>query len=359
MHRLLAFAQSRFDPASRFRLIQFIPHLERSGWQVDFRPNRPDRQWRSRWRPRAVRALHYRLGRGLMTLNRLRDISGAGRHDVVFVNRDLAGRGLFCERRLHRTNPRIVYDFDDAIFVGPNRAAVEWMCAQAGWITPGNAYLAAFASQHNDRVTVVPTTIDTDLCQPCASVPGGPVRVGWSGSDQSIQSTLVPHLGLLRELQTQIDFELVIITNTEPVLPLDGLRWRFIPWRAADESRLGVHLDIGIMPLEDTEFQRGKCALKLLQYMAAGLPAVASPVGVNADVVLPGTTGFLARTSAQWHDAIKTLVRDPELRARMGQAGRDRCVAEYSVRRWLPVLQEILVRVARMRERRVDTAVPA
>ena len=138
MQRLMGFTQSSFDPASRFRFIQFIPHLERSGWQVDFRPNRPDRQWQSPLHPRLLRGLHYRAGRGVMKLNRLRDVAAARHYDAVFVNRDLAGNGLFCERRLHRNNPRFVYDFDDALFVGPNEAAVAWMCAHAAWVTPGN-----------------------------------------------------------------------------------------------------------------------------------------------------------------------------------------------------------------------------
>ncbi|MCG3148772.1 MAG: hypothetical protein PCFJNLEI_02219 [Verrucomicrobiae bacterium] len=345
--RLLGFTQSSFDPAARFRFIQLIPHLRQAGWEVAHRPNRPDRQWNSPLRPAVLRGLHYRAGRVLMRYNRGRDVSEAGQYDVVFVNRDLAGPGLTLEKRLHRNNPHFVYDFDDAIFVGPNEAAVAWMCKNAAWVTPGNEYLAAFARQHTDKMTIIPTIIDTDTYEPPASANGGPVRVGWSGSDQSIHATLVPNLEMLRELQTQVDFELVVITNTEPKLPVNGLRWRFIPWRADDERKLGTLLDIGIMPLKDDTFQRGKCALKILQYMAAGLPAVASPVGVNADVVLPERTGYLVRTKAEWHAALATLIRDAGLRARLGQAGRERCVAEYSVRRWLPTLLEIFTKVAR------------
>jgi glycosyltransferase involved in cell wall biosynthesis len=346
MKRLLGFTQSGYDPAARFRFIQFIPHLRKAGWEVDHRPNRPDRQWSSPLKPALLRGLHYRVGRLQMKANRLRDVNAASQFDVVFMNRDLAGNGLFFEQRLHRNNPRIVYDFDDAIYLGPNEAAVAWMCAHAAWVTPGNEYLAKFVRQHTDRFTIIPTIIDTDLYEPRDGATNGAVRVGWSGSDQSIRATLVPNLPMLRELQGHVDFELVVITNTEPKLPVDGLRWRYIPWRADDERRLGALMDIGIMPLDDNEFQRGKCALKLLQYMAAGLPAVASPVGVNAAVVLPGITGFPARTKTEWHEALAKLIRDAGLRARLGQAGRQRCVADYSVKRWLPVLLEILDKTA-------------
>jgi len=136
-----------------------------------------------------------------------------------------------------------------------------------------------------------------------------------------------------------------VITNTRPRLNVPGLRWSFVPWRAEDEPHLSKQFDIGIMPLRDDAFQRGKCGLKLLQYMAAGLPTVASPVGVNESIVRHGTTGVHAKTEADWHDALSTLIRDHDLRATMGRAGRQRCEEEYSIRRWLPVLLDILGKV--------------
>jgi glycosyltransferase involved in cell wall biosynthesis len=102
------------------------------------------------------------------------------------------------------------------------------------------------------------------------------------------------------------------------------------------------------MPLEDDAIQRGKCGLKLLQYMAAGLPTVASPVGVNAVILQPGTTGYAARTETEWRDGLVTLIRDAGQRATFGQAARQRCVQDYSIRRWLPELLAILDRVQGM-----------
>jgi hypothetical protein len=292
-----------------------------------------------------VRQLHYRAGRLLMRLNRYRDLSDAGEFDVVFTNRDLAGPGLILEKRLYRKNPRIVYDFDDSLFIGPNTAAVAWMCAHAAWVTPGNEYLAEFARRYTDRVTVIPTIIDTDAYEPRTNGDNGHVRIGWSGSDQSIRTTLFPRLPMLERLQADVPFELVVITNTRPTLPAANLRWSFVPWRAADEPALSHQFDIGIMPLEDDAIQRGKCGLKLLQYMAAGLPTVASPVGVNAVIIQPGVTGFAARTEPEWRDALVSLIRDAGQRARLGHAARQRCVQDYSIRRWLPELLAIFDRV--------------
>ena len=299
MPSVLGMTNSAFDPASRVRFIQFIPGLQKAGWTVDHRPNVPDRQWKSPLPGRWSRAAHYRLGRAQMKWNRWRDVSEAGRFDAVFVNRDLAGRGVVFEKRLLSRNPRVVFDFDDAIFLGPNEAAVAWMCAHAAWVTPGNATLAEFARRHTTNVTVIPTVIDTDRYEVAPPRPeGARVRVGWSGSDQSIAAALFPSLPMLETLQERLGFDFVVVTNTRPTLPAPRLRFTFVPWKAEEEGELGRHVDIGLMPLVDDAFQRGKCGLKLLQYMAAGLPTVASPVGVNAEIVAGRETGFLAKARA-------------------------------------------------------------
>jgi glycosyltransferase involved in cell wall biosynthesis len=344
MPRLLGFTTSRFDPASRFRFIQFIPYLQELGWNVAHRPNVPDRQWSSPLGARIPRAFHHRAARLLMKYNRLRDLDEARAADVVFVNRDLAGPGSFFGRRLLKRNSNVLFDFDDAIFIGRNEPAVAWMCQSAAWITPGNEYLAAYARQHSDSVTVIPTVIDTDSYAVRNRQPPPNIRprVGWSGSDQSIRQALFPFLPLLADIQRKLQFELVVITNTRPKFPDCNLNWSFVPWTETEELQLSSKIDIGIMPLVDDEFQRGKCGLKLLQYMAAGLPTIASPVGVNADITELGITGFLPRTESEWAENLTILVNSPELRLQMGRAGRNRCVRDYSIQTWLPRIDQLL-----------------
>jgi glycosyltransferase involved in cell wall biosynthesis len=150
-------------------------------------------------------------------------------------------------------------------------------------------------------------------------------------------------------LQRKVDFELVVITNTRPQLPVSELRWTFFPWRREEEPLMEAKFDIGIMPLVDNEFQKGKCGLKLLQYMAAGLPTAASPVGVNKEIVRQGTTGFLVRTESEWQQALEALIGDATLRSAMGQAGRKVCEHEYSIHRWLPVIMRIFEQLASSR----------
>lgn len=345
---ILGLTPSALAPSSQARFIQFIPHLERAGWKVAHRPNRPDRPWSSARTAKLARALHYRLSRLAMQWNRARDLVDAQSFDVIFIHHDLGHDGLLLHDLIQPLMRRAVYDFDDAIFLGRHEPAARWLCAHAGWVTPGNAYLATYARKHCDRVTVIPTVIDSDRYKPRSYDGTSParLRIGWSGSEQSLEATLVPRLPMLRELQATMDFELVVIANTRPQLPTD-IRWSFIPWAPEQDLLLEQNLDIGIMPLQEDAFQRGNCGLKLLQYMAAGLPAVASPVGVNQEIVLPGETGLLARTDAQWHEALGRLLRDEPLRSALGQAARRRCEEHYSVRKWLPVYIGLLRHLAK------------
>lgn len=348
---LMGITQSAFDPASRVRFIQYMPRFGEAGWRVSHRPNRPDRQWRSELGSRIARGVHYRGGRAVMRLNRVRELLDAPAFDAIFVNRDLMAAELHYERVLVSRNPRVVFDFDDAIFLGSAKSErhARWMCEHAAWVTPGNAYLAGWAGQWTDRITIIPTVIDTDRYEQkqwCDSDFARPMRVGWTGSDNSIVGTLFPHLPMLARSQKELGFELVIISNTKPSLPVSGIDWTFRPWRAEEEGALGRMFDVGIMPLVDDAFQRGKCGFKLLQCMAAGLPTVGSPVGVNAEIVQEGRTGFLATTPEDWHEALRALSESPELRVSMGRAGRERCERDYSVHRWFPELLGVLERVA-------------
>lgn len=348
---LMGITQGAFDPASRVRFIQYIPYFEDAGWRVSHRPNRPDRQWRSKLDNRIVRGIHYRAGRTMMRVNRVRDVLAATEFDAVFLNRDLIASELHYERMLLARNSRVVFDFDDAIFLGGDKGErhARWMCRNAAWVTPGNAYLAEWAGQWTDRITIIPTVIDTaryERKEWSDADFARPMRVGWTGSDLSITTTLFPHLEMLARSQKELGFELVIVTNTKPSLPVSGMNWTFHPWRAEDEGALGRMFDVGIMPLVDNAFQRGKCGFKLLQCMAAGLPTIGSPVGVNAEIVLEGRTGFLAAEPEEWHEALRTLTNTPELRASMGAAGWDRCEQEYSLKRWFPELLAIMDQVA-------------
>ena len=354
MHQLMACTHGTFDPASRFRVVQFIPRLEQAGWRVSLRPNRPSRPWRQLNNP-WLRALRDRTAGTVQRLSRARDVRAAAGFDVVLVNRDLLGINLAFEKRLLARNPRVIFDFDDAIFLGEKAAHVEWMCRHAAWVTAGNDHLAAFARRFTDRVTVLPTVVDVSRYLAAArEADPQPLRVGWCGSDLSIRQTLYPYLDMLGRLQAQLGFAFVIMSKPKPVLPRCGQRWRFVRWSQRAERHLAAHMDVGLMPLVDDEFQRGKCGAKILLYMAAGIPAVASPIGVNTRIIRHGQNGYLACSEAEWGMAIDTLLRSPERRAAIGEAGRASCTREYSLERWFPMLLHLLDSVAAGRRPRVE-----
>jgi glycosyltransferase involved in cell wall biosynthesis len=155
------------------------------------------------------------------------------------------------------------------------------------------------------------------------------------------------HWEMIARLQQKLDFDLVICSRPRPQPPSNAVRWRFVPWSPSMEEEIAREIDIGIMPLVDNEYQRGKCGLKLLQYMAAGLPVVASPIGVNGSIIEHGATGYLASDEVTWRDALAALVGSADLRRRLGEAGRRRCEADFALKVWLPTLLGILGAAAR------------
>jgi glycosyltransferase involved in cell wall biosynthesis len=339
--RLIAYTHGRDDPAARFRIVQFIPHFERAGWDVSHRPNRPERPWSSPYRVPPLRWADQRIRIGLRRLRREWDIHAASSHDVAFVSRDLLGGRLRFEAALRARNPHVIFDLDDAIHLGAKEAHVAWACAHAAWVTAGNDLLADVARRYTDRVSVLPTVVDTDAYALAGHArTGAPLRVGWLGSDRSIGSTLLPFLDTLAALQRVLGFEFVVVTAPRPPIGRTDLRWRHVAWSPAVETRIADHVDVGIMPLADGAFERGKCGCKLLQYMAAGLPAIASPVGINTRL-LAGGRGFLADGERAWADALRALA-DPGLRRTLGAAGRAFVEREYSLRAWFPRLLRIV-----------------
>lgn len=153
----------------------------------------------------------------------------------------------------------------------------------------------------------------------------------------------MPLLPLLQEM-ARTHGALIRAVGTGPGADMDLLER--LPWAEETEGRLIQSMDIGIMPLDDTPWSRGKCGYKLIQYMACGLPVVASPVGVNSEIVEDGVTGFLASSDAEWRDAISRLLADADLRRRMGEAGRKRMEELYSLQVWGPRVAEMLRQVA-------------
>ena len=201
----------------------------------------------------------------------------------------------------------------------------------ADLVFAGNPYLAEYAAGHNPHVAIVPTVIDTDAYVPIpARSTDSRLCIGWSGSFSTI-----PHFDLavpvLRKLKDRYGDRLTFKVIGDARYRSEDLGIEGLPWRLEDEIRELSSFDIGIMPLPDDPWARGKCGLKGLQYMALGIPTVMSPVGVNEDIIQDGVNGFLAGSEAEWLDKLSQLIESAALRKRLGTAARQTVEAHYSV----------------------------
>jgi glycosyltransferase involved in cell wall biosynthesis len=237
---------------------------------------------------------------------------------------------------------KIIYDFDDAIWI-PNTSEANKIVASFKWhhkvgaicrwsykVSCGNTFLRDYAQQFTQRAVVNPTTIDTVHLHNQVRDQRAPGRlvIGWTGTHSTLKylNQVVP---VLAELETRYDFEFRIISNQPPALSLRSLR--FQPWKKSTEISDLANLHIGLMPLEDDPWAKGKCAFKALQYMALGIPAIVSPVGMNTEVVEQVVNGYVCTTPAEWRQALEALLENPELRIRLGEAARATVVQRYSV----------------------------
>ena len=245
------------------------------------------------------------------------------------------------EHLLHAAGVPLFVDFDDAIWIPDLRGAngkfvylrfagkIASICRLSSGVVVGNEYLAAYARQHSAHVFVVPTSIDLQRYSLQPPPPNEPFTIVWSGSHSTLQ-----HLECARapiEAFGKRRYAVLrVIGNRAPDRPFANVDNVFIPWAAAGEAAEIGRAHVGIMPLPDTDYTRGKCALKALQYMALGLPTIVSPVGANMEVVEHGRTGLHATTLDEWVDALEKLASSRQLRTAIGRAGRETVEKRFS-----------------------------
>ena len=318
-------------PSSRFRSLPVARRLRQMGHQCVTASSFPQKYEFFPW-------LGFRPSQLLKKAVRLWHLvrAWAGRYDVVVIDRELFDNDSVAMEALFRRIARsLVFDVDDAIFLRYPEKFVR-LARMADHMIVGNRFLADYTRPYNDRITIIPTCIELDDYPRRANPPGRGARtiIGWIGTTANI-----PYLAVvapaLRRLAERCDFELrVVAGQPDPLERLDlaGVTIRFVPWHGATEVREILQFDIGLMPLPDDEaWTRYKCGLKLLQYMAVGIPAVASPVGVNAEIVQHGINGYLAASVSQWEETLESLLVDSQRRQRLGDQARRTVEARYSV----------------------------
>ena len=280
-------------------------------------------------------------------LERLTFIYRSRGYDAVILQREMISTLPTLERLLPK--PRVL-DVDDAIYLHRNGRAAEYIARSCSLVVCGNHYLAEKFSQWNSNVVVIPTGVDTDQLQPILNRNVTELQIiGWIGTSGNYRYLELIEPALRKVLASFPNARLQIISNQFPVfLKHLGAQLDFRQWHPGIENDLLPRFSIGIMPLADGEWERGKCAFKMLQYMAAGVPVVVSPVGINKDIINRHDVGVTAVSESQWTEALAMFLNTPRIRARAGINGRRVVERKYSLKsvadQWKVALLELLGR---------------
>ena len=332
-------------PSQRFRFEQYFGLLREEGYTVECQSFLSESGWRVLYTKGNLIRKFVSVAAGFV--RRIGLFAGpVQRASFVFIHREAAPVGPpVLEWLIARAfGKKLVYDFDDSIWL-PNtseenkfvsrlkwHSKVKRVCRWSHVVSAGNGYLAQFAQAYAARVTINPTTVDAHHRHLPATPPApasGVVTIGWTGTHSTLRylSGLEP---VLKQLEATFGDRLrfLVIANREPNLSLRNLV--FLPWSEAREIDDLRRIDIGIMPLQEDAWSKGKCGLKALQYMGLGIPTVASPVGVNIEIIRDGESGFLCSDFQCWQKTLSRLIGDAALRARIGAAGRNRVLTTYS-----------------------------
>lgn len=329
-------------PSQRFRFEQYLDHLRSSGFQLTIESFFDSAGYHVLYKP------GHTLRKALSVLSgfcrRIAMLRRARRFDYVFIALEATPVGPpVIEWALFQLGCRIVYDIDDVIFMSRTsevnrlvarfrwRSKVAYIARHSHRVTGCNKFLRDWAAQHNPQAIVLPTTIDsTYYCPPDHRPARRRPVIGWTGSRSNL-----PYLDLvtpaLRRLQESYDFEFRVICD-QPPKPLGIRHYQYVKWNAETEVEDLAHLDIGLMPVPDDLWAKGKVGLKAIQYSALEIVPVASDSGSGPEVVLNGVTGLLVKnTDDEWTDALRWMLEHPERWAEMGRAAKAHILATYSV----------------------------
>ncbi len=354
LKKILFIAPHRPDraPSQRFRFEQYIEFLKDNGFKCTFSylvSEKDDRLFYSKGKIFQKFFLFFKY-----FFIRVKDILRAFSYDIVFIQREMffIGPPMF-ESILRLSGARVIFDFDDSIWL-PNvseaNKSLNWLKSYnktskiiryAHLIFAGNKYLQEYALQFNKNVRIIPTTINTrEYSKHMGISKDSRICIGWSGSFTTIQhfKFAEPFLKLIKEKYGDKVYIKAIGDKNYSNSDFDVVA---IDWNKTDELKELSSFDIGIMPLPDDMWAKGKCGLKGLQYMALEIPTIMSPVGVNEEIINDGENGFLASSIDEWVYKISLLIESEELRLKMGQKARETVVEKYSFEAYKNVYLEI------------------
>jgi glycosyltransferase involved in cell wall biosynthesis len=329
-------------PNQRFRAEIFFSELKKADISFDINCFMDHNTWNTLYKP----GFGFRKGANIFWayLKRLYFILfHLGKYEFIFIPREAAPLGppLFEWIIAKIFRKKIIYDFDDAIWISNKKQNLivrllkcHWkvgqLCKWSYKVVCGNTYLGNFAKKFNPATVIIPTCVDTITKHNRLKdqQAGKKIVIGWTGS-HSTMPYLDMFMPIFRKLTLKYSLELIIISNK--TTQYQDTNIRHIVWTESNEVEDLLEMNIGIMPLTNDAWSEGKCGFKLIQYLAVGIPVLASPVGVNKIIVDNGQNGFLCETQEDWYDSAIQLIESEELRTKMGTAGREKIQKEYCI----------------------------
>ena len=321
----------------RFRVRQYIADLKlRSVKLSEFYPRAggypPEQRWaRPFWAAASL-------------AGRVPDIARSFSYDVILFQREMLSTFLTLEPFTKR--PRVL-DVDDAIWLNRDNSFARKLAAMSDSVICGNSFLAEYFRQWNASITILPTAVDTKRFIPLKAKPFGasPV-IGWSGNRSGFADLKMIEAQLRTVLAKYPKARLRVMADERPNLNIPGDQLEFVPWSPEVEVQTIQSMDIGIMPLRDTLWSRGKCSYKMLLYMSCGVPVVVSPVGMNAKILQMASLGQAATTPGEWVGALEAAIGNPTQALAMGEKGREVALKNFSIEVLAGKLAAELLRVA-------------
>jgi glycosyltransferase involved in cell wall biosynthesis len=332
----------KLAPSQRFRVELFEPYLKNAGLHYKIAPFLSAKTWNILYK----RGSSFNKIFGILSgfARRFKHvITDVPQYEYIFIHREAAPLGppIFEWIIAKLWRKKIIYDFDDAIWI-PNTSKenklagwfkanwkVKYICKWSYKVVGGNEYLRAYAAQFNSKAIYIPTCVDmARMHNKMKEHTNKNVVIGWTGSHSTL-GYLSKIISPLQDLQKEMNVGLLVIANRKPELPLQN--WEFIEWNEVTEISDLLKIDVGIMPLDADEWSEGKCGFKLIQYLSLGIPAIASPVGVNKTIIKQGINGYLCNTPEEWLQALRRISVDAGLRKQMGLAGHEKIFKEFSV----------------------------
>lgn len=328
-------------PSQRFRFEQYFEALKKEGIQYEVQSFIDEATWDILYKKGFVLKKIFGILKGFLRRKLL--FFKLRQYHRVFIHREAApiGPPIFELMLAKVFRKKIIYDFDDAIWL-ENVSESNKIVSKLKWyskvssiikwsekISCGNDFLCGYAKMYNKNVVLNPTTIDMfNLHNETKNQNSDKFVIGWTGTHSTIKY-LEPIVPVIEQLEKQFDFDFLVISNRKPDWNLKSLK--YLDWQKETEVADLLKMNIGLMPIPDDDWAKGKCGFKALQYMSLGIPALVSPVAVNKEIVDNGINGYWCNSNEEWKTAITTLIQDADLRVKMGVAAKEKIKNHYSV----------------------------